>query len=105
MFRSHVANALQWYIRPISNSGVILNLESGKFENLCSVLSILRVIDIQLVFVASKKAAAWRRGWFSGLLPDGLRAPRTGQDGHKCHEENKKQGGEKVGNLWMHTFQ
>ena len=47
--------------------------------------------------MASKKAASWRRGWFSGLLPDGLRAPRTGQDGHKCHEENEKQGGEKVG--------
>ena len=69
-----------------------------------SVLSILRVIDIQLVFVASKKAAAWRRGWFSGLLPDGLRAPRTGQDGHKCHEENQMQGGEKVGLFRLHTF-
>ena len=45
--------------------------------------------------MASQKAAAWRRGWFSGLLPDGLRAPRTGQDGHKCHEENQRQGGEK----------
>ena len=65
-------------------------------KNTCTILSILCGIDIQLVFVASKKVAGGRRGWFSGLLPDGLRAPRTGQDGHKCHEENEKQGGEKV---------
>lgn len=76
-----------------------------KIKNLLpirTVLSILRVIDIQSVFVTSQEAAAWRRGWFSGLLPVGLRAPRTGQDGHKCHEGNRTQGGEKCTSQTMY---
>ena len=41
----------QWHIRPICNSEVVGSLESGGFEDQksapCTVLSILRVIDIQ----------------------------------------------------------
>ena len=85
-----------WYVRPICNSEVRESIESSGFEhkNLTLCRRYWNTMYWWLTFsffVASQKAAVGDVVGFSGLLPRGLRAPRTG----RAEMSSRKSGAER----------